>query len=45
VGGFFVIYFIEASVHKIFNIHNHSHGVPTGAPAVENGMAGNTRKE
>ena len=29
-GGFFVIYFIEAAVSKIFNIHSHSHGVPTG---------------
>jgi hypothetical protein len=27
--GFFVIYFIEALVHRIFRIQSHSHGLPT----------------
>jgi len=37
-GGFFLIYFIEAAVQKIFfHIHGHSHGVPTGASS-ENGF-------
>jgi len=28
--GFFLIFLIEATVHKMFNIQSHSHGLPTG---------------
>ena len=28
--GFFVIYLIEALVHRIFRIQSHSHGIPVG---------------